>query len=471
MNIARNVVAVDFGAESGRLVLCRWNGTEGTLEEVHRFPNAPQQVGNHLVWDMERLWGEIIRGLLKATAKTGGNIDSVGIDGWGVDYALLDADGKRIGHSYCYRDARNVLAMEKVISKLSQDRIYEITGIQFLPFNTIYQLAAHKAEFPEEWERAARWLTLPEYFQYRLTGVAAEEYTEASTTQLLDVRTRTWSKELASALGLSLEKFPSIVQAGTVLGKLRPQVSQEVGLEGTQVIAPACHDTGSAVAGIPFPHEGLAFISSGTWSLVGTVVLNPVVRGDVGKKFTNEGGVAGSIRFLQNVIGLWLLQECLREWNGQGLSLTAADLAAQCMETPPEGPHFHADETTYLAPGNMVERINAGLRAAGFPEERRPPELAAIIFRSLARRYAAVVGELGRLSGKSIKRICIVGGGVKNEALNRLTELLTGIEVVRGPSESTAAGNIAVQIAALEESVSLDKIQAISAKLKFASPQ
>ena len=240
----------------------------------------------------------------------------------------------------------------------------------------------------------------------------------------------------------------------------------------TQVIAPACHDTGSAVAGIPFPHEGLAFISSGTWSLVGTVLLDPVVSGGgQGNAFTNEGGVAGSIRFLQNVIGLWLLQECLREWNGQGLRLTAADLAAQCLETPPEGPYFHADETTYLAPGNMVERINAGLRAAGFPEEKRPPELAAIIFRSLARRYAEVIGELGRLSGKSIKRICIVGGGVKNEALNRLTERVTGIEVVRGPSESTAAGNIAVQIAALENAVSLEQIQAITAKLKFGSPQ
>jgi rhamnulokinase len=471
MNIARNVLAVDFGAESGRLVLCRWNGREGTLEEVHRFPNAPQEVDNHLVWDMERLWGEILRGLLKAAAKTGGHIDSVGVDGWVVDYALLDAAGNRIGHTFCYRDSRNVPAMAKVFSKISQERIYEITGIQFLPFNTIYQLTAHKEEFPEEWERAACWLTLPEYFQYRLTGVAAEEYTEASTTQLLDVRARAWSQELTSAVGLSIEKFPPIVQAGTVLGKLLPEVSQEAGLENTQVIAPACHDTGSAVAGIPFPHDGLVFISSGTWSLVGTVLLNPVVRGDQRRNFTNEGGVAGSIRFLQNVIGLWLLQECLREWNSQGQNLTAADLAAQCMETPPEGPHFHADETTYLAPGNMVERINAGLRAAGFAEERRPPELAAIIFRSLARRYAAVVGELGRLSGKSIKRICIVGGGVKNEALNRLTELLTGVEVVRGPSESTAAGNIAVQIAALENTVSLEEIQAISAKLKFKSTQ
>ena len=187
--------------------------------------------------------------------------------------------GKRIGHSFCYRDARNVPAMEKTFSMVPQERLYEITGIQFLPFNTIYQLVAHVAEFPEEWDRAARWLTLPEYFQYRLTGVAAAEYTEASTTQLLDVRTRSWSQELTSALGLSLEKFPPIVQAGTVLGKLRPEVSEEVGLADTQVIAPACHDTGSAVAGIPFPHEGLAFISSGTWSLVGTVLLEPVVSG------------------------------------------------------------------------------------------------------------------------------------------------------------------------------------------------
>ncbi len=472
MSIARNVVAVDLGAESGRLVLCRWNGSEGTLEEIHRFPNGSQQVDNHLVWDVERLWGEIVKGLAKAALKTQGHLDSIGVDGWGVDYTLIDAAGNRVGHAYCYRDARNVPAMKKTFSIVSQQRMYEITGIQFLPFNTIFQLMAHVAEFPEEWDRAAHWLNLPEYFLYRLTGVVAAEYTEASTTQLLDVRTRSWSQELISALGLSLDKCAPIVQAGAVLGKLRPEVGEEVGLADTRVIAPACHDTGSAVAGIPFPHEGLAFISSGTWSLVGTVLLDPVVSGGgQGYAFTNEGGVAGSIRFLQNVIGLWLLQECLREWNSQGLRLTAADLAAQCLETPPEGPYFHADETTYLAPGNMVERINAGLRDAGFPEEKRPPELAAIIFRSLARRYADVIRELGRLSGKSIKRICIVGGGVKNEALNRLTERVTGIEVVRGPSESTAAGSIAVQIAALEKAVSLDQIQLITAKLKFGSPQ
>ena len=470
MNTPRNIVAVDLGAESGRLVLCRWSGSAGTLEEIHRFPNAPSLVvGKHLIWDVDALWKEILSGLSKAALKTSDRIDSVGVDGWGVDYALLDADGNHVGNSYCYRDARNVPAMEKVFSRVSQERIYEITGIQFLSFNTIYQLAAHVAEFPDEWERTARWLTLPEYFQYRLSGVATAEYTEASTSQLLEVRSRCWSQELTSALGLDLGKFPPIVQAGTVLGKLLPEVSADVGLRNTQVIAPACHDTGSAVAGIPFPHDSMAFISSGTWSLVGTVLLEPVVRADAGKKFTNEGGVAGSIRFLQNVIGLWLLQECLRDWKSQGQNVTAADLAACCLETSPEGPWFNADEATYLAPGNMVGRINAGLRAAGFPEERRRPELAAIIFRSLARRYAAALNELKTLSGKPIQRICIVGGGVKNEALNRLTELITGIEVVRGPSESTAAGNIAVQIAALENAVTLANIQSISARLKFAA--
>jgi rhamnulokinase len=469
MRSARNIVAVDFGAESGRLVLCRWDGDQGSLEEIHRFPNAPSQVAGHLVWDLERLWQEVLQGLKKASVKTEGRIDSVGVDGWGVDYVLLDASGERIGNAYCYRDARNERAMPGVYAKVPQPRLYEITGIQFMPFNTIYQLCAHKEEFPDEWARTTRWVTLPEYFHYRLSGVAVQEFTEASTTQLLDVRARQWSKEIATALGLDLEKFPPIVQAGTVLGKLRPEVSDATGLKDAQVVAPACHDTGSAVAGIPFPHEGLVFISSGTWSLVGIVLREPVVNPEHGSKFTNEGGVAGSIRFLQNVIGLWLLQECLREWNAQGQTLTAAGLASQCMETSPEGPYFHADETEFLAPGNMIERINQALRREGFGEERRPAQLAAIIFRSLARRYAAVVAELGKLSGRKIQRICIVGGGVKNEALNRLTEKLTGVEVVRGPSESTAAGNIAVQIAALENSVSLDRVQSISARLKLAS--
>jgi len=470
MKSVRNVVAVDLGAESGRVVLCRWTGNEGTLEEVHRFPNGTREEAGHLVWDVERLWQEILKGLSIAATKTQGRIASLGVDGWGVDYVLLDRTGHTVGRAYCYRDARNLPQMERAFEKISKSRIYEITGIQFLPFNTLYQLLAHRAEFPAEWERAAFWLTLPEYFQYRLAGVAAAEYTEASTTQLLDVRSRAWSRELAGALDLSLEKFPSLAKPGTRLGKMNRELAQQVGLSNVQVISPACHDTGSAVAGIPFPHDGLAFISSGTWSLVGTVLPEPIVTEQgLEKNFTNEGGVAGSVRFLKNVIGLWLIQECLREWNAAGLPLTAAELSEQCAGISPEGPFFIADETTYLAPGNMAARINEGLRAQGFEGETRPAELAAIIFRSLARRYAEVIAELGTISGKKIERIVIVGGGVRNETLNQLTQQLTGYEILRGPSEATAAGNAAVQIAALEGALSLEQIQSIAARLKFAA--
>ena len=469
MKGAKNIVAVDLGAESGRVILCRWTGTDGTLEEIHRFPNGPHQADGHLVWDVERLWQEIRNGLHLASTKTQGDIASVGIDGWGVDCMLLDKAGNRVGHAYCYRDARNLPQMERAFSMISRKRIYEITGIQFMPLNTLFQLLAHVAEFPAEWERASLWLNLPEYFQFRLCGVMAAEYTEASTTQLLDVFTKSWSQELAGALNLSLDKFPPIVEAGTILGKLRSELAQEVGLSDALVIAPACHDTGSAVAGIPFPHDGLAFISSGTWSLVGTVLRNPVVTEQgLEKNFTNEGGVANSIRFLKNIVGMWLVQECLREWNAQGLQLTAADLAEKCAGISPDGPFFPlADEAAFLEPGNMVARINAALRAQGFAEETRPAGLAAIIFRSLAMRYAEVIREVVKISGKGIRRICIVGGGVKNETVNRLAGQVTGYEIVRGPSESTAAGNAAVQIAALENAFSLEQIQSIAARLKY----
>jgi rhamnulokinase len=467
MKGARNIVAVDLGAESGRVILCRWTGEEGTLEEVHRFPNGPHQENGHLVWDVERLWQEILRGLRAAAEKA--QIASIGVDGWGVDYMLLDQNGNRVGHAYCYRDARVFPQLERAFAKVPKKKIYEITGIQFLPFNTLYQLLAHIDEYPAEWERAAHWLTLPEYFQYRLTGVLAAEYTQASTTQLLEVHSRSWSKDLADALQLSLEKFPPLVDAGTVLGKLRRELAGELMLPTTRVIAPACHDTGSAVAGIPYPHDELAFISSGTWSLVGTVLPKPVVTEQgLERNFTNEGGVAGSIRFLRNVIGLWLIQDCLREWNAQGLHLTAAGLAECCAGISPEGPFFIADENSFLTPGNMPARINDDLRAQGYTAETRPEELAGIIFRSLARRYAEVIAEVGQITGKPLKRICIVGGGVKNQTLNRLTGQFTGCEIVCGPSESTAAGNAAVQIAALEGGISAQQIQSIAARLKYS---
>jgi rhamnulokinase len=468
MTNSQNIVAVDLGHSSGRLVLCRWDGSQGVLREIYRFPNSAHEENGHLVWDMEYLWREVLNGFRVAAAETQGQVDSIGLESWATDYVLLDRDGKQIGLAYCLRDARNLPAMERAFTMVPKRRIYEITGIQFLPFNTLYQLLAHIQEFPGEWARAAFWLNTPEYMLFRMTGVAAAEYTSATHSQMVDAITRTWSPELCTACGLDLAKFPPIVPPGTILGNLRPEIAREVGLQGAKVIAPACHDTGSAVAGIPFAHDKLAFISSGTWSLVGSVLHEPLIT-DTGFQFniTNEGGVGNTIRYLRNVIGLWLFQEVLREWDEQGCHLSAAQVAAECLGIPMDGPYFVADEKRFLAPGNMVARINAALAEQGFREETRPVELSGIIFRSLARRYAEVIEGLRQATGKPLERLCIVGGGVKNEALNTITGQITGLEIVKGASESAAIGNAAVQIAALENAHSLEEIQAVASRLTF----
>jgi rhamnulokinase len=470
MKNAQNIVAIDLGNSSGRVVLAEWDGQRGTAREVYRFANAYEERDGHVVWDTERIWGELLTGIRAAAAETQGRVASIGLDAWGAEYILVNRAGERIGEAFCLRDPRNVPAMERAFTILPRKRIYEITGIQFMPANTLYGLLAHLEESPEEWEKAWVWLGTPEYYLYRMTGIVFAEWSNAPNSQMVDARTRTWSSEICKAFGFDLGKFPPIVPTGTILGPLRRDLANELGLTGTRVIAPACHDTGSAVAGIPIPHDNLAFISSGTWSLVGTVLREALVS-DLGYELnlTNEGGVAGSIRYLRNVIGLWIFQELLREWNEQGISVSAAELADQCMSTPLDGAYVDLTEvSTFLAPGNMAARVNAELRANGFAEEVEPAKLAAAVFRSLARRYREVIEALRQTTGKRIERVCIVGGGVKNEALNRLAEISTGLEIVRGSSESTLLGNVAVQVGALENTQSLEDIQSIAARLTFA---
>lgn len=463
MSRSINILAIDLGAESGRHVLCRWDGRQGKLRDVHRFPNRVRRVNEHLLWDVDYLWEEILEGIRKAVESSSGQVDAIGIDGWAVDYVLLDSEGRRIGDSFCYRDSRNPPQMHKALSILPREQIYQITGIQFLPFNTIYQLMAHREEFPADWREASLWLNLPEYFLYRLSETAVSEYTNATHTQMLDVSTRKWSEKITDVFELDVDKFPHLVDPGSVLGRVRPELVESTGLSETRVIAPACHDTGSAVAGIPFPQENLAFISSGTWSLVGTVLPQPVVNNEAMEaNFTNEGGVGQSVRFLKNVIGLWLLQQCLQEWSAAGHKLDAAHLAMHCEGMPAQGPYFDADSERFLAGGNMVSRINKALQEQGFLEEKRPLQLSKIIFRSLARKYAEVIDTVQSISGKRLEAICIVGGGVKNEVLNQLTHDFTGLKVLRGPSESSIVGNVAVQISAMEKANSLEEIQEIS---------
>ena len=465
----QNIIAIDLGNSSGRVVLGQWNGSAGALREVYRFPNEAKEEEGHVVWDIERIWQEVLKGLRIAAAETGGRVESVGLDCWGAEYLLVDEAGNLIGPAYTLRDPRQVRAMERAFAILPRKRIYEITGIQVMPINALYGLLAHLEEAPEEWEKTRFWLGTPEYFLFRMTGVAVAEYTNAPNSQLVDAASKSWSREICEAFGLSLDRFPPIVPPGTILGSLRAAIAREVGLSNGKVIAPACHDTGSAVAAIPYPHDDLAFISSGTWSLVGTVLREPLIS-ESGYEFnlTNEGGVGNTIRFLRNVIGLWLLQEALREWKEQGWQVSAAGLASECMDTAMEGPWFDVSEDkTFLAPGNMVARINAQLRAQGFAEENRPAALSGIIFRSLARRYAEVINAIRTCTGKHIARLCIVGGGVSNEALNRLAGIATGLEIVKGPSEATLVGNVAVQFSALENPRSLEEIQAIASRLTY----
>jgi rhamnulokinase len=465
----QNIVAIDLGNSSGRIVLGQWDGARGTVRDVYRFPNAYEEQRGHVVWDVERIWHELCRGIRTAAAEAQGHIESIGLDAWGAEYILVDRNGERIGEAFCLRDPRNLRAMEHAFTIVPRRRIYQITGVQVMPLNTLYGLLAHLEESREEWEKAWVWLGTPEYYLFRMTGVPFAEWTNAPNSQMMDAFAKTWSRELCEAFGLSLDKFAPIVPTGTILGKLRSSLASELGLPNTKVIAPACHDTASAVGAIPYSHENLVFISSGTWSLVGTVLQNPLVS-EFGYELniTNEGGVGDTIRYLRNVIGLWMIQEVVREWNERGLPVTAEQLAARCMEVAIDGPHVDvSDEKTFLAPGNMVTRINAELKARGFPEEKRPAQLAAIIFRSLARRYAEVIEGLRKCTGKTIERVCIVGGGVRNEALNRLTALSTGLEVVRGSSESTLIGNVAVQIAALGNAHSLEEIQSIASRLIF----
>jgi rhamnulokinase len=470
MPSSQNIVAIDLGNSSGRFVLGQWDGGRGGLREIYRFPNEPNEEAGHVVWDIERIWGEILKGLRIAAAESGGRLESLGLDAWGAEYILVDQAGERVGPAYTLRDPRQVRAMEHAFSLLPRRRIYEITGIQVMPINALYGLLAHQQESPGEWAKAKLWLGTPEYFLFRMAGEAVAEYTNAPNSQLVDARSKSWSREMCEAFGFPLEKFPPIVPPGTILGNLRAEIARETGLSNVKVIAPACHDTASAVAAIPYSHHDLAFVSSGTWSLVGTVLEEPLISEQSYEfNITNEGGVGNSIRFLRNVIGLWLLQETLREWNEGGREVSAAALAEQCMATPLEGPWFDVSEDkVFLAPGDMISRIQAGLRIQGFPEETRPAALAGIIFRSLAKRYAEVIRAVRICTGKQIERLCIIGGGVRNEALNRLAGAATGLEIVKGPSEATVAGNVAVQISALENARSLKDIQGIASSLTYA---
>jgi rhamnulokinase len=445
-------VAIDLGAQSCRVSLLRWNRGEPQIAVVHRFPNAPLSTSDGIRWNVEAIFDGIVTGLGVCAAHAPEGIASVGIDGWAVDYVRLTDHCQPLAPPFCYRDPRTEQAENAVHSILSPARLYALTGIQILRINTLYQLYADKLA---GCDISSKWANLPEFMTYRLCGKRVSEYTNATHTGLVQLGTHSWCNEIFSELGLEIASAPEIVPCGTVLGPITGDLAQLSAFRDTQILAPACHDTASAIAAIPASGNDWAFISSGTWSLVGTVLNSPcVTAGSQELNFTNLGGAGGKICFLKNVNGMWLLRQCMDEWEQRGHHWTVQELLARCAALPASGTLIDVDDPQLMLPGDTLAKINAqlaGLSQHGFTVDSLGiPALANTIFHSLAARYAEVLSSIARITGKKLKRLFVVGGGSQNTFLNQLTAQRTGLEVILGSAESTTIGNFAIQLAALE---------------------
>jgi len=451
-------LAFDFGAESGRAVLgCLKDGVL-TTEEIHRFRNEPVEYGGSLHWDIPRLWLEV-RSALSRVEQI--ELASIGVDAWGVDYALLGERGELLQNPYHYRDRRTEGVMEEVFRKAPKEEIYRITGIQFMPINTLYQLFAGQRDTPNLLAAAKQMLTIPDLFNYWLTGNAVCEFTNATTTQLVDPLRRGWATDLMQRVGLNATLPAPIVEPGTVVGTLLPEIGGNSCLAGTPVIAPASHDTGSAVAAIT-ARDGTAFISSGTWSLIGTELDAPVLTPAALKmNFTNEGGVRGTTRLLKNVMGLWMLQACRNYWSAHGQPADYQELAELATRAPAFAHLVDPDDETFLRTKDMPAAIDQFCRRTHQPVPSTPGTYGRCVLESLALKYRLVLRNLEQLCGQRIREIRVIGGGSKNRLLNRFTADATGRRVFAGPSEATAMGNIAMQILATGEASSLAEIRAI----------
>ena len=454
-------LAFDLGAESGRTILGRLEKGRISTRELTRFPNAPVEVLGHLHWNIYGLFEEIKKGMTAGLAEAGTHPVSLAVDTWGVDFGLLSLDGTVLGLPYAYRDVRTEGAMEEFFERLPRKEIYERTGIQFLPFNTLFQLFAASKQEPGSIEQAGALLFMPDLFSYLLTGEKASEFTIASTSQLLDPRSRTWDRTILSALGVPPRLMQNIVSPGTSLGGLSRSVARETGLMETPVIATASHDTAAAIAAVPASGEDWAYISSGTWSLMGVELGSPLINPAVlSANFTNEGGIAGSIRFLKNIAGLWLLQQCRKEWSADQ-ALGYDELIRLADEAPPFRAFIDPDCPDFLNPPSMPEAIR---RFCLRTDQSPPPALAATvrcILESLALKYRWTLDELRRLTGRPIERIHIIGGGSRNQKLCQFTSDATNLPVLSGPAEATAIGNIMTQALAMGQVGSVAEIREI----------
>lgn len=447
MEQTSNYLAFDLGAESGRAVVGRFDRSKLELTTLHRFANGPVNILGGLYWDVLRLFSEIKQGLLLYRRQYGPHLDGIGLDTWGVDFALIGRHNTLLGNPHHYRDPRTEGMLKAAFARVPREEIFGYTGIQFMEINSLYQLLSMKLSQDPTLDQAEALLMMPDLFNFWLTGVKACEFSDATTTQFYDPRQKDWARPLLERLGLPTHILQPIVQPGTVLGALRADIADETGLNaGVMVIAPACHDTGSAVAAVPATGQDFAYISSGTWSLMGVETREAVINQDsLIFNFTNEGGVCGTFRLLKNIMGLWLVQECRRTWAQEGQELSYAEIADLAAQAPAFGPLVEPDSHDFLRPGDMPARIREFCTRTG----QRAPETKGAIVRcaleSLALKYRWVLEKLQILLGRPLSTIHIVGGGSQNQLLCQLAADATQRPVVAGPVEATAAGNVLMQ--------------------------
>ncbi|WP_348268795.1 FGGY family carbohydrate kinase [Edaphobacter paludis] len=450
----RASIAVDLGAESCRVSLLQWIDGMAAITLVHRFANAPREVNGGLRWDLAMIEAGLDEGLRRCAAIAVEGVRSIAVDGWAVDYVRLDAEGVPLADPFCYRDERTLEAEQSLYRRISPEKLRELTGVQLLRINTLYQLYADTLQGRPA---GSQWLNLPEYILSRWGGARVAEHTNATHTGMVELYQRQWCREIFSAAQLDLASAPKIVPPGTEVGKLSGPLAELPAFRDTVLIAPACHDTASAIAGIPATGNDWAYISSGTWSLVGTLLEQPCNgKEPAAENFTNLGAVGGRTCFHKNVNGMWLIKQCIDQWTADGRLWSVPELVAVAEAAAKPHGMLDVDEPDLMLAGRMPKRINAQRLRKGFePLDENPesaPAFASLIFHSLAARYATVLERVALHSGKKLKRLFIVGGASQNGFLNRLTEQATGLELFRGSAESSTVGNFAVQMAALEGS-------------------
>ena len=469
----KRVLAFDFGASSGRAILGIFDGEKIELQEVHRFSNDPVKINGTVYWDVQRLFFEIKQGILKA--KEAGGFDSIGIDTWGVDFGLLRKDGTLVENPVHYRDARNDGMVEKATEYMSKEKMYDITGIQFMDFNTIFQLLSLKENRPYILEEADKLLFMPDLLNYMLSGVKSTEFSIATTSQMVDLKTNDWSEEILDTFGIKKDLLTDIAPTGAVIGQLSDEICEELGVPKADIVSVAAHDTQSAITATPCEFDDFAFISCGTWSLFGTEVKEPIIN-EASKKLnvTNEGGYDYTTAFLKNICGLWLIQESRRQWIREGKEYSYAELEKLALECEPFKCFIDPDAPEFAPMGNLPRRVKEYCEKTGQYVPQTVGEIIRCIYESLALKYRYTFDGIKECTGKEYDRIHVMGGGTKDKLLLHMTAQSCNVNVYGGPIEATALGNVAIQLmstGAIKDIKQARKIIAKGENLKLYEPK